>query len=559
MNSKIPYQVNLKLCSRCPGYASYFCYSCGDLCIQCKLVHVINLDTKHHNVVLHREKNNHFQIKSPCADHQNQMYEHYCDLCGIPICAQCVEHDMHKKIYLEKAYKKKRQHYEDSIVNIRSETLYNAQVIHAWLRPDVQNDISCCRDKVCHCLIRISTKAKSLKDLLDSLHEKVISIYKCFLMKRLQKQTIQIARYINKLQNVESKCAHSVYKPVHVFALMKNPSLFRIQDTPKMTQSIMLSISKDIKMNELINLLSDIQFIRRGKREATNERLLKLMPSPVLQKSVSLKGVEGCDHISCITSDLIWVSDYQKNLILTDTTIGDTIYAVNDSFDLRYVGLHSVNNCNELIYIDKEFNINKVSHDTKSKTTIIKRTDFIWRPHCLCCSLYTSDVLVGMYCSDAFISKGKVIRYNSAGVLINTIQEDQTSGTLYSVPIYITENSNKDIVVSDDHRLVVTNDIGKHRFSYLGPPSGPRIDPRGVCTDALSHILVCDGTTVQMIDKDGQFLKYLLTEPPGIITPWSISYDAINHILLVGSGFRNNTVSFYRYIFRHEFPAIPSG
>lgn len=62
--------------------------------------------------------------------------------------------------------------------------------------------------------------------------------------------------------------------------------------------------------------------------------------------------------------------------------------------------------------------------------------------------------------------------------------------------------------------IVVTDRGGKYRFSYSGHPLGSHLQPRGICVDPLSHILLCDHltSTVQMLDQDGPFLSYLLTK-----------------------------------------------
>ncbi|XP_052695526.1 uncharacterized protein LOC128173892 [Crassostrea angulata] len=77
--------------------------------------------------------------------------------------------------------------------------------------------------------------------------------------------------------------------------------------------------------------------------------------------------------------------------------------------------------------------------------------------------------------------------------------------------------------------------------------------PLGICTDALSHILVCDfkTSTVQMLNKDGQFLSHLLTKSQEIGLPHSLSYDVNTHRLWVGSE-NNNKVCVYRYITRQD-------
>ena len=103
------------------------------------------------------------------------------------------------------------------------------------------------------------------------------------------------------------------------------------------------------------------------------------------------------------------------------------------------------------------------------------------------------------------------MRYDNTGKH-NYIKQhnNNTPHTLDS--FYITENKNGDVLVSDDDRgaVVVTSREGVHRFSYTRPPpSTPRLKPRGICTDVMSHILVsgCYTDTVQMLDRDRDGLQ----------------------------------------------------
>jgi hypothetical protein len=211
-----------------------------------------------------------------------------------------------------------------------------------------------------------------------------------------------------------------------------------------------------------------------------------------------------------------------------------------------------VNSGGELIYIDSKDNINKLSTDNTTVTTLLQYTS-PWRPECVYCSPTTGQLMVGMYNYDT--STGKVTVYSDQLQPVLTIQHDNTGHSLYGGPCYITENRNSDIIVSDYSRgVVVTERGGRHRFSYTGHPSGSGLYPLGICTDALSHILVCDDNTytVQMIDKDGHFLSLLLTQQQhGIYRPEGLNYDDKTHLLWVGSWY-NNRVRVYRYIQRRQ-------
>lgn len=296
---------------------------------------------------------------------------------------------------------------------------------------------------------------------------------------------------------------------------------------------------------------SEIKEQQQGKQS-----LLKQMSAPEFLHSITVTGV-GCYHISCVTSDWVLVSDGKNNLILaknTDDTLCHRKVSHDNDIENFLYGLQTVNNDSELFYIDGDYNINKLSKDLKT-TTIIKKTDTSWTPICVFVSLNTGDLLAGM--CNAITRETKVTRCKQNGQSIQTIQYDNTGMDLYGFPIRITENYNGDIVVSDyETAVVVTDRGGRHRFSYEGHPLGSGFYPCGLCTDALSHILVCDnGTdTVQMLDKDDRFLSHLLVRPSGILFPVRFSYDVKTHHLLVGS-WKSNKMCVFRYSSRQ--PASP--
>lgn len=176
-------------------------------------------------------------------------------------------------------------------------------------------------------------------------------------------------------------------------------------------------------------------------------------------------------------------------------------------------------------------------------TTIVKKTDE--KPLSLCISWSTGDLLVWKLM--------KVERYKQNGELKQIIPENSKEYELFGKPYFITENKNGDIVVSDYSKsaVIVTDMRGRHRFSYKGTP--PKVlNSMGICTDSLSNILVWDYTsrTVQLLDRDGQFLHNLLTNLHTSSKSCSLSYDVNTHYLWVGS--EDNTVSVYKYITRND-------
>ncbi|XP_065932339.1 uncharacterized protein [Magallana gigas] len=542
-----PYGVNQ--CSKCPGDTAYHCVSCPcDLCPQCKENHVKDLQTIDHDVVSHRDKINYIPTQEVCVRHPSHVYTKYCEPCQVPVCYHCRKHRTHRQLDVKTAYKTKQQQHRGTIHTIRSEALFYRPVLLTGIKADVKT----CHTEFSPLQSEMLTKAQRLKNLIDKVVYDLLNNVLCYFdfKHRCKKQKIKMIRHIVRLRRYE----HRYVQPAFTFSALQFLS-FTKTALPQINLTLhtsQLSMTESLNKEDVMESLSAIQITERGNRRVGNQCLLKLTSGAELHQSLTVPGVGRCFHISCVTSDRVWVSDY-NNLMLTDTT-GVPLHRVEDS--CRGVGLHTVNSESELIYIDRNFNINKLSKDMKTTTTFIERTDSTWRPRSVYWSPSTGDLLVGMYNYDT--KTVKVTRYNQSGQLTQTIQYHNTGRGLYSGPYYITENNNGDVVASHIYKdyesgaVVVTERGGRHRFSYTGHPPGSRLGPLGICTDALSHILVCDiyTKTVQMINKDGQFLSHLLTKSQEMRVPWSLSYDVNTHRLWVGSGY--NKVCVYRYITRQD-------
>lgn len=174
---------------------------------------------------------------------------------------------------------------------------------------------------------------------------------------------------------------------------------------------------------------------------------------------------------------------------------------------------------------------------------------------CIYWSPITRDLLAGIL--DLNTKTGRVNRYNQNGKETQVIHQYNTGEEIFSCPRYAAENNNGDIVVCDYGSVdecgavVVTEREGIHRFTYTGHPSGSALWPRGICTDALSHILVCDGykNTIQIISTHRQFLSNLRTRTSSIyeVSPYCLGYDVKTHLLWVGSKHQRN-ICVYRYL-----------
>ena len=523
-------QVHVKKCSQCPEFARYYCHRCEDaLCPTCKHIHVTKLDTMHHYITLYRDKLRYRVKTERCLKHRKKFLK-FCIECQLPFCYFCRKHKKHKHMKILPAYKNGKT----AFLNIRRKRLFEAQALLLSINTDIYN----CNKRISQLKVDMKKRSQKLRDLSDKFQKTVSS--KLHALKIKPKATIQ--RHIIKVQIFEKKYENMFTKHVQFLRFIKQNQFPQTKYTPKVAlhRTFFLELGS-FKVENIIDVLcGNLDKVKR-KRQARNEHLLKMnYPERYFVISSRVNDISCCCHISCLALDFVWVSD-ERNLILTNN-YGVCIDRITNAVGLSG-GIHTVNRKLELIYIASDFSINKQALDG-TFDTFIKKEDQNWEPMCIYCSNSTGEVFVVSKRSDSI--ECNIAIYNENGVSI--IQHTNTN---YSNPIFITENTNKDVVVTDkEHRAVmVSTRCGKHRFSYKGTPPA---SPRGICTDPLSHILVCNTITVEMIDKDGQFLLHLLYEISPSFQPFSISYDFARHIVLVGSSdMQTITIFAYRYIDRN--------
>ncbi|XP_062589331.1 uncharacterized protein LOC134250982 [Saccostrea cucullata] len=108
------------------------------------------------------------------------------------------------------------------------------------------------------------------------------------------------------------------------------------------------------------------------------------------ERSVKVKDISYGRHLSIVTPDKFWVSDW-NNLILTDNS-GETLQKVTDK--AAFGGVHTVSSAGELIYIDIKGDV-KIQTDSHSMVMLMRITDSL-RPTCLHYCVSSGELLIGM-------------------------------------------------------------------------------------------------------------------------------------------------------------------
>lgn len=168
----------------------------------------------------------------------------------------------------------------------------------------------------------------------------------------------------------------------------------------------------------VIKSLNETSNTDTKKPNERNKPLLKLMFPPISSHVFPLCGFHCYNHIFCVNPDRVWVKGFSNNLFLIDTACKILQWLKSSCYSIILSGseTHTVNSESELIYIESNHNINKLSKDMKTTTTLIQTTDSIWVPLSVYCFPYSGNLLVALYNYDTLA--GKVIKYNRTGELI---------------------------------------------------------------------------------------------------------------------------------------------
>ncbi|XP_052697613.1 uncharacterized protein LOC128175811 [Crassostrea angulata] len=194
----------------------------------------------------------------------------------------------------------------------------------------------------------------------------------------------------------------------------------------------------------------------------------------------------------------VWMGGHSRELKLFDLQ-GHLNHTVNITGMLSCVYLCMYNQ--KVVYTDQPNKAVKMISETD--TVVFTTGD--WAPYGVT-SAASGDLLVCLRKDD----QSKVVRYSSTGTVLQKIQYDSWGQPLYRWAVYITENVNGDIIVTDwEKKAVIAVDrLGIFRYSYSG------VTYSTVTTDSVGHVIITDlsWNKIHMLDRDGRFLRYIIPE-----------------------------------------------
>lgn len=205
-------KYRIRQCSKCSGDLEYFCVTCSsELCLQCKEKHLMNNSEKDsHSVIVYREKSNYLKNHEKCVRHPHNVYDNYCELCKLPTCIDCTEHETHPQTDIGTAYEANRQRRE-IIQKGQEEALPYCSLLFTDIDLNFKTVFS---DKT-NINSDILTKSEKLTGCLDNVLHNFHLKHRCF------KQKIEINKFIARTYIYEQAYERSSDAPIQFLLSIK--------------------------------------------------------------------------------------------------------------------------------------------------------------------------------------------------------------------------------------------------------------------------------------------------------------------------------------------------
>lgn len=520
-------------CSLCPEVVVIHCGSCQvNLCAQCLSTHIDRNKSLRHEIVPYTS-----QLVKPeaeiqkCQDHPKQQCDLYCQDCSVPICSRCLtgNHKRHGAVDLEEICETTRSTIKEDLEELRK------------FRKEYEKVVGESKEELAKYIEESDKERDSLKELGKQWHQMIDKVIdkvgkdmdeiiqsdtKC-----LQDNTEEIQ---SALQDVKDsiKANEDILQDDRFTRLLsyasKNDAFRIIPSRPAIKTAKIVPVN--VKEGDIIPKLIHFQRSIRTKLpgyslnrtgNVSSISTKSLLPEPELIATVktNCKQLKGICHNE---DDRVWI--YGTDEILREVDITGTVQNCITAISKNSQKDIAKNKMGEIVFSHLSDECVNIVREGK----ISKLLDLSgWIPFGVTFNA-DDDLMVCMRREDYQESKVGIF---SQGKLKKEIQFDETGKPLFSASrnnMYIKENANKDICVSDWNAcaVIVLKSSGELRFRYTGnlSRSFKQFYPHGIVTDNYCRILVVDrkNDCLHVIDRNGKFLTYITCS---LQDPYVLSMD----------------------------------
>lgn len=572
-----------EVCSRGVD-ARFYCRECAqEMCKTCKTSHLrMNISRDHTIISIAKDKDTSIHekdtIKITCSVHSKEQVQMYCVTCDAPVCHTCIADKIHNKHDFDKLTNVAERHKQD-LLRFVKETKEEIVELGTSLKciEVYKKDYMKLSDKA---IDEINQQREEIKSKADAIADDMIKEVrrrKNEDMKSMDNQGQMLQKTIMDRKVLLPPCEEKLTSDINTALTLKSfttdvrlkkkssqPTSFEPVHPPVFVRSDVNDPQKTFgKLEDRKGKKSAIAVPSDRKYNTDREPAQRpgYKPTPTgtnptqnpeykpasAGTSVNIS-TEVVSHINtgirsyvvCAVSDKeAWCTGGLGNgkdvvLVQSDGTVKKRVKLDHNVYDI------TVTMSGAVLYTQyngstiRQYSPSKVISNTGSYNTR---------------GIYATSSQQLLVCLCKSVNDNKVVRMSLNGQIKQTIQYNKQNKPLFSFPRLVTENINEDICVVDGHStVVVVNKDGEFRFKYPESyQSTHTIGSCGIACDKLGYILISDysNSQVHLIDIDGKFVKFVLTDQNSISQPWGLSTDHKGQLWVCNN--EGSKVTVYKY------------
>lgn len=477
-----------------------------------------HMDTNHE---LCKTKNN-----SICTKH-SLLFKHYCRSCIKPICSDCVRYEDHSNHGLSDPAA--MLDFYKEIIAIENEELRNV------IKPFYSTILEVIEERRSELDINISKARENVKEFGRKLHEQVdiavMHYYETLAAnekEQLEKIQFDLNVFQQRIEEIEKKLEDNAKllqrnDPFDLMTLFKS-SLADFPIYPELYEFNIPVFQPNVPdFKTLLHIAGEISYIPRTENPLSLKcKHFQLSRSQLLEHPLHKSSSSNLNilDLSCLQSDGVLTVGKNNQFKQLQFKWGKFYHVQTNEIECRsqYVAISP----NDAIYFSDTVNRSIKKYGNVYCHLLIDVLDFDdLEPRGLTFTP-SGHLLVCLYSKQ----RSFVARYINDNKLVQDIEHNGDK-PLYKEPCFVCCNRNGDVCVTDHglNAVIVVDMFGVFQFSYRGQ-NEKSFRPYCLATDHLCNIVITDNVNheIHLLDKYGQFLGFLTTEPR-IIRPGALDID----------------------------------
>ena len=507
------------VCDLCDKPTQQFCNSCQiSLCEDCVKKHREKLNHLPHDIVSFLDRR--IQLAFPeCQKHSGRRCEAHCQQCHTPVCIMCVigPHKGHDAEELSKTHERKIQKIK-----------YDTQKLQVKVIPQYQEEYTKTGNTMSQAKSRFDDLRNESRKLRQLWHKEVDKIFdKIDSLNQSRRD-----RNLNCLQTHQNKIRNQIFEMTSIIKqnnkILKSKKwsdvrsyLSQLEDYEKITQRIGLKMpSLNTRIDQGNELSIELEAFKATLTQTSE--LIQIEAKVITSFSSCYESLYG---VACVGETEAWICGNNHNITRVNIkgTVMDrvTTKCQNVPYDI------SVTEEGNLVFCGNDYVNITINMERSGDIETLITLPLVWQIYSLCCTK-SGDILMHILQNIHGENTHKIVRYQGQKVTQEIDRDEHGNVIFKGGPLYIAENSNGDICVSDSFSktVVVLNKAGKIRFSYDGAQCGKiSFDPQSIVTDSMSQIITADyqNDCLHIINKNGHFLGVVVR--CGLNKPCGLSID----------------------------------